>query len=590
MAGKIYTFQGSFAAGELSPHLFDRIDLDAYYAGATILENFIPLQHGPIMRRRGSKFIAQAPSTNLRLVPFSFNIDQTFVLEFSPNKLRVYVKDGLIANTAGTGPFEVATPWTAKDLPKLGWAQNGDWLFVCCGRLAPHAVKRYGNQDWRVEPITFTAQPTEWGGNNWPTLVSLFEQRAYYAATPLQPQQVWASRTGQYENFTYKDGTTVNDDNAFTYTIFSDDSNGIVWMLAMATLVIGTSGAEFRLGATSAIDPITPKNITIQPQTAYGSSSVRPVRIGTTIIFAPRSTKRIRTFEYSFTEDQYTANDLTVYASHVLEGRVKEMSVQSAPDSYIWIITQDGKLVGCTYEKEQKVLAWHSHNTQGTFKNICMYPTRGNDVLFVAVDRKINGQAVTYVEILEDAWEPAESVETSFYVDSGRTYTSNEPKQVWEGFSHLEGMEVQVLCDGWIHPPVVVQNGTITLQQNVKRVTAGLSYTSEFQSVVPQAQESLTMGQKRRISEAVVALEDSINFEFGVTYPSDKDHPYEEREAITIEGPTPVMNEAVQLFSQHRKINVESNSARTTQLRILQRGPLPLIVRGIVYGINPSGV
>lgn len=567
--------QASFSAGELSPHLHDRIDLEAYGSGCAFTENFIPLPHGPLLRRRGSRFVYEAAGTTVRLLPFSFNVHQSFVLEFTDKKLRVFFKDGIVLGPSGS-VFEVATPYETADLPNLNWAQHGDWLLVVDGRHAPHAIKRFANNDWRVEPLAFKNKPSEWADENQPKFVALFEQRAYYAGTQKQPQQIWASRTGLYEDFTMKDGETVLDDHAFTYTIFSNDTNGIQWLLPMGALIIGTAGAEFKMSSTSILDPVTPKNIRISVQTHYGSTNVRPMRIGTSVVFIQRSRNRMRAFEYSFSEDQYTAQDLTIFASHILEGRVVEMQVQSAPDSYVWLVTERGELIGCTYEKNQKVLAWHRHTTNGKFKNICLLPGDGNDKLYAAVERVVNGQTRVFIEVFEDTWEPTTSVQNAFYVDSGLVY-EGEPVTELVGLQHLEGCEVHLLTDGWVHPPQVVKNGSITLQEECRRVVVGLPFTSKYVSLIPQSQQRMSVGMTRRINEAIIALEDSADFQYAALTDT--------RENIAYDGPTRVMNEAVPLTSRHEQVVIPSASALTQQLAIWQHRPLPLVLRGVVFSI-----
>ena len=572
--------QASFSAGELSPHLHDRIDLEAYGSGCAHTENFIPLPHGPLLRRRGSRFVYEAAGNTVRLVPFSFNVHQSFVLEFTNKKLRVFFRDGVVLGPSGS-VLEVVTPYETVDLPNLNWAQHGDWLFVVDGRHAPYAIKRYANNDWRVEALVFKNKPAEWAAENQPKFVALFEQRAYYAGTQKQPQQIWASRTGLYEDFTMKDGDVILDDHAFTYTIFSNDTNGIQWLLPMGSLIIGTAGAEFKMGSTSTLDPVSPKNIRISVQTHYGSTNVRPMRIGTSVVFIQRSRNRMRAFEYSFSEDQFTAQDLTIFASHILEGRVVEMQVQSAPDSYVWLVTERGELIGCTYEKNQKVLAWHRHTTQGKFKNICLLPGDGNDKLYAAVERVINGRTRVFIEVFEDTWEPTTDVLKAFYVDSGLVY-EGKPVSELVGLQHLEGQEVHLLTDGWVHPPQVVSNGKIKLRAPCKRIVVGLPFISKYISLIPQSQQRMSVGMTRRINEAIVALEDSADFEFAAAT--------DMKDRIAYGGPTRIMNAAARLSSRHEQITVPSASSLTQQLAIWQKRPLPLILRGVVFSIALSKV
>lgn len=575
--------QSSFVAGELSPHMFDRIDIEVYSAGAAYLRNFIPIQHGPIIRRQGSQYLNKTPGF-CRLVPFSFSLTQSFMLEFSAGLLRVYYKDTIVLNAAGNAPFSTPTQFREKDLPNLCWAQYKDWLYVCDGYHPPVAIKRYANNDWRQEAIAFTNKPVEWGGTNWPQFVTFFEQRAVYAAAPANPQQIWMSRTGLPENFKYNDGTDSNgqlivlDDHALTYTIFSTDANGIKWIQPGSALLIGTSGGEYRVGSTVFGDAITPKNIKVVPQTTFGSAPVTPVRAGAAIVFIPRSRTRAYSIEYSIQQEQFLTQDITVFSSHIALAGIKEMSCQTAPDTYLWMITRDGDLIGCTYEKSQKVIAWHKHVTDGKYVSIGVSPSDGNDLIYVVIKR---GNKY-FTELFTNLTEPPQDINDGWYVDSGLKY-DGPPIQHIVGMTHLAGKLINVLADGWVHPQVTVSaSGAFDLEQPASRIQAGLPYTSDFTSLVPQSQQQLTVGMKRRISEFLIALEDSLDFYYRAVS--------QEGAQIAYAGPTHIMNLAKAPYSGHRKLQVDSSSDYTEQLEVWTDRPVPLNIRGLLYYITPAGI
>jgi hypothetical protein len=88
--------QLSFAGGELAPALYGRVDQAKYRTGLKTLRNMFVRRHGGISNRAGTQFIAEVSDSSkvVRLVPFIFNADQTYVLEFGENYFRVY-KDGV---------------------------------------------------------------------------------------------------------------------------------------------------------------------------------------------------------------------------------------------------------------------------------------------------------------------------------------------------------------------------------------------------------------------------------------------------------------------------------------------------------------
>ena len=88
----------NFTGGELSPRLDGRTDLTKYTSGCATLENLIVYPHGAAARRPGSTFLAEvANSANkTRLIPFEFSTTQTYMLEFSNLKMRVYKDSGSV--------------------------------------------------------------------------------------------------------------------------------------------------------------------------------------------------------------------------------------------------------------------------------------------------------------------------------------------------------------------------------------------------------------------------------------------------------------------------------------------------------------
>ena len=94
----------SFNAGELSPLLDGRSDLEKYYFGARIYENFIPLPYGPAERRPGTYFVTELKdnSKKARLIPFQYSTEQAYVLEFGDQYIRFLKDRGQIIHGVGT--------------------------------------------------------------------------------------------------------------------------------------------------------------------------------------------------------------------------------------------------------------------------------------------------------------------------------------------------------------------------------------------------------------------------------------------------------------------------------------------------------
>lgn len=84
--------QISFSRGEIAPALYARVDLSQYQTGLRACRNFIVMRHGGLANRSGTKFVSEVKDSTkkVKLVPFVFNLDQTYVLELGNLYMRVH--------------------------------------------------------------------------------------------------------------------------------------------------------------------------------------------------------------------------------------------------------------------------------------------------------------------------------------------------------------------------------------------------------------------------------------------------------------------------------------------------------------------
>lgn len=109
----IPVIQPSFAAGELSPFLYGRVDLAKFHVGARTLQNFLVHAHGGVSNRPGTRFIGEVDdsSTRHRLIPFQFRTlptGQTYVLVFGNKTMQVAMQSG--ADSGASWGFVTETP------------------------------------------------------------------------------------------------------------------------------------------------------------------------------------------------------------------------------------------------------------------------------------------------------------------------------------------------------------------------------------------------------------------------------------------------------------------------------------------------
>ena len=200
-----------------------------------------------------------------------------------------------------------------------------------------------------------------------PSCVTFFEQRLVFAGTTNQPQTIFFSKSGDYENMDANIGGTIADDDAIIYTIASNQVNAIRFMTSTRTLIIGTAGGEFTVSGGGTDSAVTPTNILIKKQSNHGSANVDAIAVGNATLFLQRAKRKIRELAYNFDVDGYIAPDMTILAEHITEGGLTQIAYQQEPNQIVYGVRGDGELVGLTYQREQQVTAWHRHIFGGRF-------------------------------------------------------------------------------------------------------------------------------------------------------------------------------------------------------------------------------
>lgn len=180
---RVTTIKTNFTAGELSPRLLGRIDVQRYQNGCKQLVNAYCLVHGGARRRQGKRFIrgAKHDDKQTRLVPFIFSRDQRFMLEFGDQYVRFYTPSGVILD--GGSPYELATPYLEADLDLIKYHQRADTLFLWHPTYHPRILQRFSNTDWRIQLAPFTVPPTEELGERPNTTLSLSATTGTVTAT-----------------------------------------------------------------------------------------------------------------------------------------------------------------------------------------------------------------------------------------------------------------------------------------------------------------------------------------------------------------------------------------------------------------------
>ena len=428
-------------------------------------------------------------------------------------------------------------------------------------------------------PVTDFALGSFSDTTGYPACVTFFEQRLVFAATLSQPQTIFFSKSGDYENMDDGYHETVADDDAIVYTIASNQVNAIRFMTATRTLIIGTAGGEFAVSGGGTDIAITPTNILIKKQSNNGAANVDALAVGNATIFLQRAKRKLRELAYNFDVDGYLAPDLTILAEHISEGGFKQLSYQQEPNQIIWCVRNDGQLAGLTYQREQQVVAWHRHIFGGSFgsgnavcDSVATIPTDDSEYqTWVIVKRTINGATKRYIEYIHE-YDFDETDDTSFnFLDSQLSYDGSAASTI-SGLAHLEGQTVSILANGAAHPNKVVSSGEIVLERSATKVKIGLPYTSLLQTMRIDAgsQNGTSQSKTKRIYDITVRLYESIGVEVGPDLNN--------MERIPFRSSANAMNSGINVFTGDKEVEFRGNYETDGFIFVRQTQPLPLTI------------
>jgi hypothetical protein len=415
----------------------------------------------------------------------------------------------------------------------------------------------------------------------YPSCVTFYEQRLVFAGTTNQPQTLFFSRSGDYENMDENRGGTVAADDAMIYTIASNQVNVIQSLKATRTLIILTSGGEFTLNSDSTGTAVSPTNINIKKQSNYGASNIDALSVGNATLFVQRAKRKLRELAYNFDTDGYVAPDMTILAEDVTLSGLDELTYQQEPHSIIWGIRGDGVLVGLTYQRSEQVVAWHQHKLGGSFGSTThgivesvisisgnSYNRTDEDQIWVIVKRTINGTTRRYVEYFTP-FQFDSSLTQFQFVDSALAYSGSATSTL-TGLDHLEAQSIRVIANGATHPDKTVSSGSITLDRTTTAAKAGLAYTSTLQTMRLDvgSQDGTSQGKTKRIFDVTLRFYETVGAKVGPDLNNLEEIPFRSSAAP--------MDVAVPLFIGDKKIEFRGNFETDGYLFVIQDQALPM--------------
>ncbi len=228
--------QNNFSGGEISPTLYGRSDLQAYYKGAAEVENFVVSKEGTLRKRHGISSFMALPEDHgrVKIIPYKYDRSEGgFFLLYSTEeapavcRVELYTKEGAKRSWTVPGDGEDADPVTVDHIDITGFSgtvkafqhkQIGDEIWISnehtfrtlkvktTAEADPMSTSTFSVEEWRQAPIPDSI-PYDGAANaassHWTisTTVSSNDRQIYYGVVCVK-DSVYSETSKQSHGFT----------------------------------------------------------------------------------------------------------------------------------------------------------------------------------------------------------------------------------------------------------------------------------------------------------------------------------------------------------------------------------------------------
>ena len=202
------------------------------------------------------------------------------------------------------------------------------------------------------------------GDEGFPTSVALHDGRLWWA----KGDELFGSVSDAYWSF---DADMEGESAPVLRSLGQPARQSIKWLASAQRLIAGTELAEISIRSSNFDSPITPLDFVARKASSRGCADIQAEVIDSDVIFVQRSKCRLYVMRQGGGMNDYVAYDLTELHPDVCQGStIKRMAVQRQPDTRLWCLLDNGKLICLTYEPERQIISWSRHST-GVSRAIC---------------------------------------------------------------------------------------------------------------------------------------------------------------------------------------------------------------------------
>ncbi len=471
----------SFTSGEVTSDLYGRGDLETYHNGASKLTNVNVLNTGGIIRRSGSILLDELSSES-RLIKFSVQEDD-YLAVFQDRKVDIYKEKIKIV--------QLTTPFPEAKLRKLFFSENNNSLWICSG---DYPVKKISYED-----NIFSINDTNFSGfennlfnasNGYPKTIGFFQGRIVIAGTKKYPNRIWFSKSGSESNFSLGEGL---DDEGIDIKLLSTGNDFISNLYCGSYLILFTNSGEWIIEGS----PITPNKILAKKYTTIGSprnSNINIIDTKDEVLFVNSNCNNI----YSFKQNEnislnYKAFPIVSISKHLTKNIID--IAFSLKHNRLFCVKKDGTMAVLNNDYVEGVSAWSSYETNGHYISV----GTNKDYIYTVVKRGNN-----YL---------LEVFSKEVLMDCCIIKKIQKPVFQFSGFDFFNEKKVMLIADDVLHKEVIINNGTVNLNNKAEKIFLGYKYKHTIKSLPLSSEQT---GKKIRIRNITIRLKNTASLKIDV--------------------------------------------------------------------------
>ena len=341
----------------------------------------------------------------------------------------------------------------------------------------------------------------------YPRCGTFFQGRLWMAGSRSLPNTLWASRSGDPNDFNSK---RLADDYGIVATSDTDDVPAFLNLYAGRHLQIFSTAGEFYVPSSES-EAVTAANIVLRRTTSRGAKAgLRVAEVDGATIFVQRRGQALREFIFADVELAYQANNISLLASHLMRdpvGMALRRSSSTNDADYLFMPNADGTMtVFCTL-RTQDVNAFTLWNTAGAFTDVAAVL----DEVYFSTVREIDGEELTFIEVMDDTLSMDCAVVSTDLVSPAPSST----------VTHLPDTLCAVNLDGYPQSDILSDGaGLVTFERDAETSYAiglgwpevlpdeypGLQWLVKTLPIEGQLPDGAMTGRKRRIVNLSVRL------------------------------------------------------------------------------------